>query len=162
MTKAMKFKRKFIRFWNFWPPFLFSGIKILKFADDFRHIQVKLKLRWWNANFVGTQYGGLLYSLSDPFYMIMLLENLGPDYVVWDKAASIRFLRPGRTDVLAEFILEEADIQTIKKQVEENGKTLWKKVVTIKDLNNETIAEVEKIVYIKTKDVKKELPTSSS
>lgn len=150
----MQIKRKFIRFWNVWPPFLFSGIKILKMSPDFKQVRVKLKLRWWNANFVGTQYGGLLYSLADPFYMLMLIENLGPDYVVWDKSATIKFVKPGRSDVLADFELEDKDIETIKKEVEESGKTLWKKSVKIVDLNNELIAEVEKTIYIKKKEVK--------
>ncbi|MFA6916540.1 MAG: DUF4442 domain-containing protein [Parachlamydiales bacterium] len=149
--KAMKIKRKFIRFWNMWPPFLFSGIKIMHMSPDFREIRVKLKLRWWNANFVGTQYGGLLYSLADPFYMIMLLENLGPEYIVWDKTATIKFIKPGRTDVKANFVLEEADLEMVKKEVSEFGKTLFNKDIKILDLNNELIAVVSKTIYIKKK-----------
>lgn len=120
-------------------------------SPDFREIRVKLKLRWWNANFVGTQYGGLLYSLADPFYMIMLLENLGPEYIVWDKTATIKFIKPGRTDVKANFVLEEADLEMVKKEVSEFGKTLFNKDIKILDLNNELIAVVSKTIYIKKK-----------
>jgi len=78
-------------FMNVWPPFLGAGIRVTRLQPDWRAIDVEMKLRFWNANFVGTHYGGSLYSMTDPFYMLMLIENLGRDYIVWDKSASIRF-----------------------------------------------------------------------
>jgi Domain of unknown function (DUF4442) len=76
---------------NIWPPFLGAGIRLRRIAPDWKAIDVEMKLRWWNRNYVGTHYGGSLYSMADPFLMLMLIENLGKDYIVWDKAASIRF-----------------------------------------------------------------------
>jgi len=67
-----------------------------------------MRLRWWNANYVGTHYGGSLYSMADPFFMVMLIENLGKDYIVWDKAATIRFKKPGRGKMSAGFRLSES------------------------------------------------------
>src|ERR1700730_5662630 len=118
----MKIKERFIRFINFWPPFLFSGIKILEMSEDYRKIRAKLKLRFWNTNYVGTQYGGSIYSLSDPFYMLMIIKNLGPEYSVWDKAANIHFIKPGKSDLFADFNLSELEIEDIKTKVEKEGR----------------------------------------
>ena len=75
-----------------------------------------MKLRFWNRNYVGTHYGGSLYSMADPFYMLMLMENLGRDYIVWDKAASIRFRKPGKGRVKAEFRLTDAQLDDIREK----------------------------------------------
>ena len=75
---------------NVWPPFAGAGIRVVRLDADWRAIDVEMKLRFWNSNYVGTHYGGSLYSMTDPFYMLMLIENLGREYVVWDKAATIR------------------------------------------------------------------------
>jgi hypothetical protein len=81
---------------NVWPPFLGAGIRVNRFQPDWKGIEVEMKLRRWNSNYVGTHYGGSLYSMADPFYMLMLIENLGSDYIVWDKSATIRFKKPGK------------------------------------------------------------------
>ena len=79
-----------LRRWiNFWPPFLGAGIRIQQIAPDLKSVDVEMKLRWWNANYVGTQFGGSLFAMTDAFYMLMLMANLGSDYMGWDKAASI-------------------------------------------------------------------------
>lgn len=147
----MKLRQSLLRFWNLWPPFFFSGIKVVKKSNDYRQMTARLKLRFWNANYVGTQYGGLLFSLADPFYMVMLLKNLGPQYTVWDKASTIRYLKPGKTDVFAEFYLTEEDLETIRKTVQEQGKMDWNRLVEIKDKNGEVVADVNKIIQIKQK-----------
>ena len=79
-----------------YPPYLGAGIRVTHVSHDFREIDVRMGLHWWNRNYVGTHFGGSLYSMIDPFLMLMFLENLGRDYVVWDKAATIRFKTPGR------------------------------------------------------------------
>ena len=90
---------------NFWPPFLGAGIRVERVASDMKSVDVEMKLRWWNANYVGTHFGGSLFAMTDAFYMLMLMANLGRDYIVWDKAASIRYRRPGKGTVHAEFRL---------------------------------------------------------
>jgi hypothetical protein len=149
----MRIKDRLLRFWNFWPPFLFSGIKVEKTTKDYRHIVVRLKLRFWNANFVGTQYGGLIFSMTDPFYMIMLIKNLGKSYVVWDKSAHIKYLRPGKTDLIAEFRLSEDELRQIRQHVQEHGKLEWTRTVEVKDLHGEIVAEVHKVISIKTRQL---------
>jgi acyl-coenzyme A thioesterase PaaI-like protein len=141
-----------LKLMNFWPPFLFSGIKIIKQSKNYRHFIVKLKLRFWTANYVGTQYGGSMFSMVDPFYMLMLMKNLGNDYVIWDKAASIRYLKPGKTDVTAEFILTDEDLKNIHDTVKEHGRMIWNRTIEIKDKNQEIIAEVEKVLSIKKRE----------
>ena len=134
---------------NFWPPLLFAGIKVTYQSNDFREIDVRLKLRFWNTNYVGTQYGGSMFSLTDPFYMLMLMQNLGKEYTIWDKAASIRFLKPGRTHLTAKFTLSEEDIKAIQAEVKEKGRMEWKRTVQIYNLSSECIAEVERVISIK-------------
>ena len=87
------------RFLNIWPPFVFSGIRVQAIADDWRYARVRLKLRWYNRNYVRTQFGGNLFSMTNPFWMIMTMEALQHEYIVWDKAGAIDFVAPGKADV---------------------------------------------------------------
>ncbi len=143
---------------NLWPPFLGMGIRIRHIAPDMKAIDVEMKLRWWNANYVGTHFGGSLCAMTDPFYMLMLMANLGPGYIVWDKAASIRFRKPGRGTVRAEFRLTDAQLADIC----ENLNTLPKYEpvfnVEVKDEQGSVIAEVEKRIHIR----KKEMPRTET
>jgi hypothetical protein len=111
-----------------------------------------MKLRWWNANYVGTHYGGSLYSMTDPFFMVMLIENLGPDYIVWDKSAAIRFKRPGRGTVTASFRLSDQQIEEIKQALNAEKKIERVFTVEVKDESGTVIAEVEKLLHIRRKD----------
>lgn len=145
----MDVKKWKLRLWNFWPPLLFSGIRIESLSKDFRHATTKLKLRWWNANFVGTQFGGAIFSMSDAVYMVMLINILGPDYIVWDKGATIRFLKPGRTDLTAEFHITEEDLDFIYTAVAQQGKVDIVKKVNIIDTNGVIVADVNRVLYVK-------------
>ena len=118
---------------NFWPPFLGAGIHVDYIAKDFSEINVSLKLRWWNKNYVGTQYGGSLYSMTDPFYMLMLMQLLGRDYIVWDKGGTIRFKRPGKSKVYAQFQLSKSEVLTFKEKLQTEEKIEPVKSVQIKD-----------------------------
>jgi acyl-coenzyme A thioesterase PaaI-like protein len=150
-----------LRRWiNLWPPFLGMGIRVQQIAPDMKSVDVEMKLRWWNANYVGTHFGGSLFAITDAFYMLMLMANLGRDYIVWDKAASIRYRRPGKGTVRAEFRLTDAQLDDIRDKL----KTLIKYEPTfkieVKDEQGTVIAEVEKLLYIRRKDLpndKKEL-----
>ena len=82
-------------------PFLGAGIKVTKITPDYREVETRMKLRWYNKNLVGTHYGGSLYSMADPFYMVMLVANLGDKHFVWDKSSSIEFISPGKGEVRA-------------------------------------------------------------
>jgi Domain of unknown function (DUF4442) len=100
------------RLWiTFWPPFLGAGIRVTHIASDVKAIDVEMRLRWWDAHEVGTHFGGSLFARTDAFYMLMLMANLGRDYIVWDEAASIRYRKPGKGTVRAEFRLADAPLR---------------------------------------------------
>jgi len=140
-----------LRFLRFWPPMLGAGIRAHWLDDDMRSVDVVMKLRFWNVNYVGTHYGGSLYSMADPFYMLMLLHNLGPDYIVWDKAATIRFRKPGKGTVRAQFRMTEADLADIRSKLETQKKYEPTFRVNITDEAGDVVAEVEKLIYIRKK-----------
>jgi len=136
---------------NLWPPFVGMGIRLKHISPDMKSIDVEMKLRWWNANYVGTHFGGSLFAMTDAFYMLMLMANLGSDYIVWDKAATIRYRKPGKGTVRAEFRLTDAQLDDIREKL----KTLIKYEpvfkVEVKDEQGTVIAEVEKLLYIRKK-----------
>jgi hypothetical protein len=145
-------KAALLKLINFWPPYFGAGVRVTKISADMREIDVEMKLKFWNRNYVGTQFGGSLYSMVDPFYMLMLIENLGRDYIVWDKAASIRFRKPGQGRVRARFRLNSAQIDEIKSQADSEDKYEPRFQVQILDDSGDVIAEVEKILYVRRKD----------
>ena len=136
---------------NFWPPYLGAGIRVKRIQPDWKEVDVELKLHFWNCNYVGTHFSGSLFAMSDAFYMIMLIQNLGREYIVWDKAATIRFRKPGRGTVRAEFRLSDAQIDDIREKLKTQEKFEPVMLVEIKDKNGVVIAEVEKTLYIRKK-----------
>lgn len=136
---------------NLWPPLFFSGIKVTYLAADYREAHVTLKLRWYNRNYVGTQYGGSLISMTDPWYMLMIMENLGRDYFVWDKQAEIDYIAPGKTHVHAHFKIDDEILKDIRAKTANGEKYIPEFLVDIKDKNNALVARVKRRVYIKLK-----------
>jgi hypothetical protein len=143
--------QKVMRGINFWPPFFGMGIKVKRVTEDFTQIDVEMKLHVWNQNYVGTQFGGALYSMCDPFFMIILMHKLGRDYIVWDKAANIRFKKPGRGTVRATFHIPEEKIEELRKLADTTPKVEPTFQVSIIDEQGVVIAEVDKLLYIKRK-----------
>lgn len=150
MKKELK-NLALIKILNLWPPYLGAGIKVIKFNPEFTDLIVRMKLRFWNRNYVGTHFGGSLYSMVDPMYMLMLMQNLGPGYIVWDKSATIRFLRPGKATVLAHFVLSPEKISEIKMLADTQRKVEPTFTVLIKNTEGEVVAEVDKIIYVRKK-----------
>jgi acyl-coenzyme A thioesterase PaaI-like protein len=144
-------KRRLLRLINFWPPFLGAGIRLRRLSPDFREADVELQQRFWNTNYVGVHFGGSLFSMTDAFYMLLLMENLGREYIVWDKSAMVRFRKPGRGTVRAEFRLSEAEIEDVRAAVAENGKCERKFLVKIVDSDGDVVAEVEKLIHVRSK-----------
>jgi hypothetical protein len=153
-------KNWMLKFMNFWPPFMGSGIKVRRVSPDFRAVDVELNMHFWTRNYVGSHYGGSIYSMTDPFYMLMLIQNLGKDYIVWDKAADIRFLKPGYGRLTAHFNLTAERLDEIRKAADENYKTEPAFTVQIKNDKGEVVAEVDKILYVRRKDRKREDPSA--
>ncbi len=144
--------KTFKRLANIYPPFLGAGVRVRSVSPDFRHIRVEMALRWYNRNYVGTHFGGSLYSMVDPFYMLMLMQVLGPDYIVWDQSAQIAFLKPGRGTLHADFTLTDADLAAIHTKTANGGKYLPEFVVEIRNADEEVVARVKKTLYVRRKD----------
>lgn len=142
-------QRFMLRAINVWPPLLGAGIRVRWRSN--REVDVEMKLRPWNRNYVGTHYGGSLYSMTDPFYMLMLMENLGRDYVVWDKAASIRFRKPGKGRVRAEFRLSDAQLDEIRDKLTTQERYEPAFLVEVKDEAGDVVAEVHKVLHVRKK-----------
>ena len=135
---------------NFYPPLLGAGIRVLHKQSDDYTIKVQLKLTRLNLNVVGTHFGGSLYAMCDPFFMLLLLEHLGRDYIVWDKAASIQFLKPGRGTVTATFHISPEQIAELRAQTDREGKIEPLFNVDVIDEQGEVVAKIEMRLYIRT------------
>jgi hypothetical protein len=133
---------------NLYPAYRGTGAWITYIASDWREIRVKLPLSWRTRNYVGTIFGGSMYAAVDPMYMIMLIKNLGPEYIVWDKAAYIRFKRPGKETLFARFLLDEEELTSIKTALENESSIDRAYQVDLVDRQGIVHAEVEKIIYI--------------
>ena len=142
---------RLLRYINWWPPLLGAGIRVRRTDPAFRSVDVEMRLTRWNKNYVGVHFGGSLFAMTDPFYMVMLARNLGPEYVVWDKAASIRYKKPGKGTVRAEFRLTDERLAEIRATVDAEGRHDARFVVEIKDESGGVVAEVERVVYCATK-----------
>lgn len=134
-----------------WPPYAATGIHLVELADDFSTAVTELKLRPWTANFVGTQFGGSLFSMVDPWWMILMMRRLGPEYVVWDKAGTIEFVAPGRGDVRARFDLTDAMVAEVRDAAADGEKVLRWYAVDIATADGTVIARVRKQLYIRRK-----------
>lgn len=140
-----------LRRMGWWPPFLGAGIRVKTFADDFREVVVEMKLGRFNRNYVGTHFGGSLYAMCDPYYMIMLLHNLGGDYLVWDQSGAVEYVAPGRGKVSAHFVLTPARIEEIRAQAAGGDKVLPEFSVDVVDASGAAVARVRKTLYVRLK-----------
>ena len=143
----IRFKRKL----NLYPPYWGTGIIVKKISPDFREIVVQMKMKWYNRNYVNTHFGGSLYSMTDPFFMLMLIKILGKEYVVWDKAAHIDFIKPGLGTVTAKFVISDEQIKDIIAKTADGQKYLPEFTVDIKSRKGNKVARVIKTLYIRKK-----------
>jgi acyl-coenzyme A thioesterase PaaI-like protein len=146
-AKSRKLRRRI----NFYPPYLGASVRVTHVAEDFRRVEVEMPLRFYNRNYVGTHFGGSLYSMADPFYMLMLINILGPEYIVWDKAANIRFKKPGKGVMKAIFEQTEEKIPEIRADAETQSQLEQLLHVLDKDEEGDIVAEIDKLLYIKKK-----------
>lgn len=137
---------------NLYGPYLGAGVRTEHVADDFSEIRVCMRLRWFNRNAVGTHFGGSLYAMVDPHLMLMLMRRLGRDYIVWDRSATIDFLRPGRGKVRAAMTIEPELEATIRARVEAGGKYLPEFIIRVVDEEAKLVAKVTKTIYVRKKE----------
>ena len=136
---------------NLWPPFLFSGVHVSRLDPDYGHARVELRMRPWNRNYVGTHFGGSLFAMTDPFWMLLVMKSLGGKYTVWDKAGEIEFVKPGRGTVRACFDLDEATLVQLRDAAAAGGKVLRWFDTEVIDSSGEVVARVRKQLYIRRK-----------
>ena len=136
---------------NLWPPFLFAGIHVSEISSDWRRIRVELRMRPWNRNYVRTHFGGSLFAMTDPFRMLPVLKCLGPDYFVWDKAAEIEFVKPGRGTMHATFELEDAVLDELRAAAAGGEKVLRWFDADVIDEQGDVVARTRKQLYVRRK-----------
>ncbi len=139
---------------NLWPPFVFAGIRVREICDEPPSARVELGLHWYNKNAVGTQFGGGLFAMTDPFWMLLTMRALGRDYIVWDKAAEIVFVAPGRGRVTAQFRIEPATLDAIRAATASGEKHLHWSETELRADDGSVIARVRKQVYVRRKQAK--------
>ena len=150
--KKESFKTKLLRIGlNFFPAYRRSGGKAIYVSDDWKEVQIKLPLNWRTRNYVGSVFGGSMYSAVDPIYMLQLIKLLGKNYIVWDKAATIKFLKPIRNTVYARFLIKDEILNEIRKKV--TKETSYDIVLNVEytDKTGSVYAIIEKTLFIADK-----------
>lgn len=136
---------------NWFPAYRSTGARIEYIAADWQEIRIRLPLTWRTRNYVRTIFGGSMYGAVDPIYMVMLIKLLGDGYEVWDKAASIRFRRPGRSTLHATFRIDGTELAAIRAEVALAGKSERRYKVDLTDEAGELCASCEKLLSIRAK-----------
>jgi|ERR1043166_5593416 acyl-coenzyme A thioesterase PaaI-like protein len=137
---------------NWFPAYRGTGARITHIASDWCEVRVRLPLSWRTRNYVGTIFGGSMYGAVDPVYMLMLMRTLGRDYVVWDKAATIRFVRPGREELYATFRLSPDELASLRAEVDRSGKAEPELTVELVNAAGEVHASCQKLLSIRRRD----------
>lgn len=139
---------------NLWPPYWGTGISIAELSPDFRRMVVRMRKRFYNSNAFGTHFGGSLYAMCDPHYVLTLVAQLGPEYLIWDKAATIEFLKPGRGTVTAVFDWSDEQLAEIRARTADGARFEPVRIVEIRDEAGEVVARVHKTLYVRKKKPK--------
>ena len=138
-----------LRVLSLYPPFLGAGVRVRRLSGDPPGFEARLRLRFWNRNYYGTHFGGSLYTMCDPFFVLILASALGPGYAVWDKAATIRFRRPGRGTVTARFAIPRATVEEIRAAADRGERLEPTFTAEVRDAKGELVAEVEKVLSVR-------------
>ena len=143
--------KSFKRLLSLYPPYIGAGVKITHVADDWKELHVSMSIRWYNRNAVGTHFGGSLYSMIDPHFMLLLMQLLGNDYLVWDKTAEIEFVKASKKTVSTVITISDADLEQIKLNTDNGEKYFPEFTVEIKDEADDLVAKVNKTLYVRKK-----------
>ena len=136
---------------NFYPPYLGAGVKVDFISDDWKELHVSMSLRWYNRNAVGTHFGGSLYSMIDPHLMLLLMKLLGKDYLVWDKSATIEFVKACKKKVMSVIKISEDTLEEIRRNTAKGDKYFPKFFIEIRDEDDILVARAEKTIYVRKK-----------
>lgn len=142
-----RLQRLLLKLLPVYPPFLGARIRVRRLpAGGF---ETRMRLVWWNRNFVSTHFGGSLYAMTDPFYVLLLYERLGAGYVVWNRSAEIEFLKPGRGTVSARFELDPERVTSIREAADRGERVRPRFRVDVVDADGETVATVDQTLYVR-------------
>jgi acyl-coenzyme A thioesterase PaaI-like protein len=148
----MKFTPKLLkRMLNLYPPYLGAGIKVTYISEDWKELHVSMSLRWFNRNAVGTHFGGSLYSMIDPHLMLLLMQLLGKEYLVWDKSADIEFVKASKKKVTSVLKVSNEDLKIIRRSTINGEKYFSNFTVEIRDEDDDLVAKVKKTIYVRRK-----------
>ena len=148
----MKFTPKLLkRILNLYPPYLGAGVKVTYISEDWKELHVSMSLRWFNRNAVGTHFGGSLYSMIDPHLMLLLMQLLGKEYLVWDKSADIEFVKASKKKVTSVLKVSNADLKVIRRSTINGEKYFSNFIVEIRDEDDDLVARVKKTIYVRRK-----------
>jgi acyl-coenzyme A thioesterase PaaI-like protein len=142
-----------LRCWSFYVFGCYRGTggRLRFISEDWSEVRLELPLSWRTRNYVGTIFGGSIYSAVDPIYMLMLIHRLGDGFVVWDKAASIQFKKPGKETLQARFVVSDEELGAIRSALETQRSVDRSYTVELKDSAGTVCAVVEKVIYIRRK-----------
>ena len=152
LDKAKLFATFYRHGLNLWPCIRSTGGRVIELTPDFKLLVVRLKLNWRTRNVVGTIFGGSMYSSTDPFFMLMLMQVLGKKYVVWDKGCTIRFKKPATKTLFAEFKITDEMLQPVLETVHKDGRANFTWTIQYKDADGVVYAEFDKLMYVATKE----------
>ena len=134
---------------NLWPPFLCTGIRATEIDREFRHAKVRLRRGLLNRNYVGTHFGGSLFAMTDPFWMLLMMQRLGPGYRVWDRSADIEFVSAVRETVYASFAISDACVSEIREACSQGAPvTRWFEADVVTS-SGDLVARVRKQLHIR-------------
>lgn len=139
------------RILNLYPPYLGAGVKVTQISEDWTELRVSMSLHWFNRNAVGTHFGGSLYSMVDPHLMLLLMQLLGKEYHVWDKSAEIEFEKASKRKVSAVVRISTEDLDEIRRKTADGEKHFANFLLEIKDDNDDLVATVHKVIYVRKK-----------
>ncbi len=144
--------RVYWHLFNWWPALRGTGLRVTYASPDWTELRLKLKLNWRTRNYVGTIFGGSIYGAADPFYMVMIIRQIGPDYVVWDKSAHIDFKRPGDRTLYARFLMPPEEVASLRAAADDAGEIERDYAIELTDADGKIYAVVTKTIYVARKD----------
>lgn len=136
---------------SLWPPLLGAGVRVQEISSDWRTVRVIIKARPWTSNYVGSVFGGTMLSAKDPFWMLIVMKNLGPDYIVWDRQVEARFRKPGHGHLTATFALDQATLDELRTAADTGKRVLRWFSTDVLNAEGQTVATVSRELYIKRK-----------
>lgn len=134
-----------------WIPNLFSGIQVRRFSDDWTHAIVELHVNAFTRNYVKTAFGGSMSAMTDPYFFMLVMHQLGRDYVVWDTRGEIEFLKPGRGVLTAHFHVPQEKVGQLRERAQGGNKVLEWFETEITDRQGDVVAKVRREVYVREK-----------